>query len=113
MFFFKGISFLLGDRKICYNNMVFNEKMLKNQPGIESITKQYLYQLAYNDFLDDCGLTEVRNCFLMPTVGEKIINKGYVELGMIQLFDLNPIEVRLLPAEKYLTAICVVKKRYV
>lgn len=90
--------FVIFDAK--YYNMVFNEKMLKNQPGIESITKQYLYQLAYNDFLEDCGLTEVRNCFLMPTAGEKIINKGYVELGMMQLFNLNPIEVRLLPAEK-------------
>ena len=90
--------FVIFDAK--YYNMIFDEKMLKNQPGIESITKQYLYQLAYKDFLDDCGFTQVRNCFLLPTAEGDIINKGYVELGMMQFFDLCPIEVRLLPAEK-------------
>jgi len=95
-----GRYFVIFDAK--YYNMILDKKMLKNQPGIESITKQYLYQLAYREFLKDCkfDIENIRNCFLLPTAGETVINKGYVVLGMMHFFGLKQIEVRLLPAEE-------------
>ena len=92
------LFFIIFDAK--YYNMELTPDLLKNQPGIESISKQYLYQLAYQKFIKEAGYTEVRNCFLLPTAEAKVINKGYVELGMMSFFALNQIEVRLLPASE-------------
>ena len=39
----------------------------KGQPGIESITKQYLYQLAFQKFIAEHSFSAIRNCFLMPS----------------------------------------------
>jgi len=39
---------------------------ITGQPGLESVTKQYLYQMAYAEFLQDFGLTQVQNVFLLP-----------------------------------------------
>lgn len=90
--------FMIYDAK--YYNMQFGPGMLNRQPGIESITKQYLYQQAYKDFTDMTGISEVRNCFLLPTCEDEVINKGVVRLGMLEQFGLKPIEVRLLPAKE-------------
>ena len=72
----------------------------KGQPGIESITKQYLYQLAYRKFISDHGFTDVKNCFLMPTECDEFINKGEVSLSMLSNLGLQNIQVRLIPATK-------------
>ena len=94
--------FAIFDAK--YYNMEFNEEenRLSGQPGIESITKQYLYQLAYRDFLREHRVERIGNCFLMPSEGDSIILKGRVTLQMFQLLEtepgLVPIQVCLLPA---------------
>ena len=36
-------------------------------PGIEDITKQFMYQQAYNAFIQECGYGKVCNVFLSPT----------------------------------------------
>lgn len=71
----------------------------KGQPGIESITKQYLYQLAYQKFIKDHNFISVKNCFLMPTEQEEIGDCGEVFMEMFSSFGLQNIKVRLLPAE--------------
>lgn len=43
-------------------------KMVK-QPGVESITKQFLYQSAYQRFVEDHVFDDVVNAFLVPTEG--------------------------------------------
>ncbi len=70
----------------------------ESQPGIESITKQYLYQLAYQDFIKDHGFTDVRNCFLMPTEEDMVVNRGIVSMKMLSNIGLKDIEVRMIPA---------------
>lgn len=99
--------FMIYDAK--YYNMTISPDVLNKQPGIESITKQYLYQLAYQEFIEATGINEVRNCFILPTgetVEDGVIDKGYVELGFLKQLELfkkpwfNRIEVRLLQAEK-------------
>ena len=77
-----------------------SEKGLHGQPGIESITKQYLYQLAYKKFLLDHKISNVENCFLMPTKEDIVIDKGTVSLEMMDRLDLRKIQVRYLPATK-------------
>ena len=72
----------------------------KGQPGIESITKQYLYQLAFLEFIRDHEIDCVKNCFLMPTEQDAINNKGEVILEMLASMGLQNIQVRLIPAEK-------------
>ena len=39
---------------------------MKGQPGVESVTKQFLYQRAYRDFVVDHGFSSVVNAFLVP-----------------------------------------------
>ncbi len=92
-----GSRFLIFDAKY-YVAQLDSGKPLSGQPGIESITKQYLYQLAYRQFVTDHGIQQVVNCFLMPTAQNTVLNKGTVSLPMLDSLGLQKIEVRFLPA---------------
>lgn len=81
-----------------YNLQLEKDKPLRGQPGIESVTKQYLYQMAYVDFLDYHNINYFKNCFLMPSEGDVIIATGYVMMGFLQSMGLEDIQIRLLPA---------------
>lgn len=91
-------QFIIFDAKY-YNIQLEYGKVLRGQPGIESIVKQYLYQLAYQPFVDAHEIKTVRNCFLLPTAGKTVIEKGSVSLKMLHALGLQDIQVRLLPAE--------------
>lgn len=90
--------FIIFDAKY-YNIQLEENKKLRGQPGIESITKQYLYQLAYQQFITEHQIHTIRNCFLMPTSGAEIVIKGTVSLAMLSNLGLQDIQIRLLPAE--------------
>ena len=92
-----GVQFIIFDAKY-YNLTLEKNKALSGQPGIETITKQYLYQRAYQQFIEQHGITEVRNCFLMPTESSVVINKGTASLGILSSLGLQDIQIRLLPA---------------
>lgn len=93
----KDSSFIIIDAK--YYNAVLNEgKTPTNQPGIDSITKQYFYQLAFQDFIQDHEFTTIKNCFIFPTEKDEIILKGEVFMGISSRVGLEPIKVRFLPA---------------
>ncbi|MFX0111885.1 LlaJI family restriction endonuclease [Bacillus pumilus] len=94
----KTHQFIIFDAKY-YNIQLEQEKLLLGQPGIGDITKQYLYQLAYKKFVNDHGIQDVKNCFLMPTERQSIIVKGDVNLEMLDALGLQNIQIRLLPAE--------------
>ena len=81
---------------------------LSGQPGIESITKQYLYQLAYKPFLNVFGIASVCNCFLMPTDALTVEKGGYVRMDMFRSegLALEDIRVRFLPAEAVYELYC-------
>ena len=91
-------QFIIFDAKY-YNIQFEHNKKLRGQPGIESITKQYLYQLAYQPFFEAHKIRSVKNCFLMPTATSEIIEKGAVSLAMLKRLGLEDIQVRLLPAK--------------
>lgn len=90
-------QFIIFDAKY-YTPILEPGKKPKYQPGIESITKQYLYQLAYQPFIVAHKFTDVKNCFLMPTEKEEVQNKGTVVMKMFRDLNLTDIEVRYIPA---------------
>ena len=90
-------QFIIFDAKY-YNIQLEHNKKLRGQPGIESVTKQYLYQLAYREFVESHNIKTVKNCFLFPTAGKRIVHKGFVSLAMMSELKLESIQIYLLPA---------------
>ena len=66
--------FLIFDAKY-YNIQLEKGKSLRNNPGVGDVTKQYLYQLAYRNFIKAHNIAVVKNCFLMPTEKDEIIKR--------------------------------------
>ena len=97
-------QFMIFDAKYYNAKLEFGDTP-KGQPGIESVTKQYLYQMAYKDFIDEHKFSTVKNCFLMPTEKNTVVDKETVSLQMFA--KLERIKVRFLPAamayENYLS----------
>ncbi len=91
-----GEKFVILDAK--YYNLILSAKGVFKQPALESITKQYLYQLAYNNFIQEHGFKTVHNCFLFPTENDHIVVNGFVKMDMFSVMGLSNIEIRLLPA---------------
>lgn len=52
------------------------------QPGVGDVTKQYLYQLTYDDFITKQGYKYVQNMFFCPQE-EAEPDYGYVEMKML------------------------------
>lgn len=93
-------DFIIFDAKY-YSIHLIETEPLRGQPGIGDVTKQYLYQLAYKDFIKANKIDKVRNCFLMPTEEEGedgIIKKGSVRMDMLAALELEDIQVRQLSA---------------
>lgn len=91
-------QFIIFDAKY-YNAQLEPGNAPKGQPGIESVTKQYLYQLAYQKFISDHGFSVVKNCFLMPTENKEIEDHGEASMKMLSSLGLQDIKVRYLPAD--------------
>lgn len=98
--------FLIFDAKY-YNIQLEKGKSLRGNPGVGDVTKQYLYQLAYRDFIKAHNIAVVKNCFLMPTEKNEIIKKGTARMPMLEALGLENIQIRLIPAgmlyDHYLT----------
>lgn len=92
-------NFIIFDAKY-YCIQLDQGKTLRGQPGVGDVTKQYLYQLAYRQFTEDHGITQIRNCFLMPTEDSNIVKKGIAKMEILESLGLQNIQIRLLPAEE-------------
>lgn len=93
----EGEQFIIFDAKY-YTPHLKEAETPKGQPGIESVAKQYLYQLAFKDFISDHEFKKVQNCFLMPTEENRIENRGEVSMRMFSMLGLQDIKVRFLSA---------------
>lgn len=89
--------FVILDAKY-YNIQLEPSITLRGNPGVGDVTKQYLYQLAYKKFLEAHFITHISNCFLMPTEGNNIIDKGRAKMTILSELGLQDIQIRLLPA---------------
>lgn len=104
---FDGVDyFIIFDAKY-YNIQLEKGRSLRGNPGVGDVTKQYLYQLAYREFIKAHNIAVVKNCFLMPTEGNEIVKKGTAKMPMLEALGLENIQIRLIPAtelyENYLT----------
>jgi len=100
-----GMCFGIFDAK--YYNIVLDSNALKNQPGVGDVTKQYLYQLAYNDFIIKHEFKHVKNAFFMPTEDNQSSLVGEAKMDMLQGLSNPPlinISVVKLSAKKVFAA---------
>ena len=81
-----------------YCPQIEKDKPLRGQPGVGDVTKQYLYQLAFAGFIKDHGIAEVKNCFVMPTEGDKVVSLGKAVMDILSNIPLQDIQVRKAPA---------------
>ena len=93
--FYKN-QFIILDAK--YYKLHFDENNLSGQPGLESITKQYLYELAFNEFIKNNEFIGVKNAFLLPKYDGEIENIGIAKLEILSELDLEDIQIIMLPA---------------
>jgi hypothetical protein len=74
------------------------------QPGVGDVTKQYLYQLAFDDFITKQGYRYVQNMFFCPgETADK--NYGWVQMDMLHQIGDKKLEniavVKLCASEMY------------
>lgn len=94
---FDSDTFYILDAK--YYNLKFSEDILDGQPGLGDITKQYLYQLALDEFRTKHSFENVKNALLFPKYDGEIENKGYVEIKILHDLNLENIHVVMLSAK--------------
>ena len=77
---------------------------MTGQPGVGDVTKQYLYQLAYDDFITKQGYKYVQNMFFCPQESAEP-DYGYVEMKMLHNIGDKTLEniavVKLCAEEMY------------
>ena len=91
-------TFIIFDAK--YYKLKFDEDTLEGQPGLGDITKQYLYQLALEDYKKENGFKQVKNTLLFPKYSGDVENKGHVEIEILKNLGLDNIQVVILPADE-------------
>ena len=91
-------SFIIFDAKY-YNIQLEKGKLLRGNPSVGDVTKQYLYQLAYREFIRVHNITVVKNCFIMPTEKDEIVKTGIVKMPMLEALGLENIQIRQIPAK--------------
>ena len=82
--------FAIFDAK--YYNIILDEDSLENHPGVGDVTKQYLYQLAYNDFILKHEFSCVINAFLMPTEEKCSKLIGKVKMDILKGLSKPPLK---------------------
>ena len=80
-----GIDYCFGIFDAKYYCIDFKQTKNGNnvigQPGVGDVTKQYLYQLAYEDFVEKQGYKHIVNMFLCPHE-ELTLDYGFVTMQM-------------------------------
>lgn len=100
--------FVIFDAKY-YLLQLESNRALRGNPGVGDVTKQYLYQLAYKNFIETHTIPVVKNCFLMPTQEDEIIIKGTAKMEMLSALGLEDIQIRLIPAKRLFD--CYLKRK--
>lgn len=102
----KDYCFGIYDAKYyCIDYQVNGDKTkISGQPGVGDVTKQYLYQLAFDDFIVKQGYRYVQNMFFCP--GETADKDfGWVQMDMLHQIGGKQLEniavVRLCASEMY------------
>ncbi len=105
----KDYCFGIYDAKYYVIDFIYQTDIEKwkviGQPGVSDVTKQYLYQLAYNDFIVKQGYKYVQNMFFCPQE-EAEPHYGYVDMKMFNSMSNEDLEkiliVKLCAQEMFL-----------
>ena len=102
----KDYCFGIYDAKYyCIDYQVSGDRAkIAGQPGVGDVTKQYLYQLAFDDFITKQGYRYVQNMFFCPgETGDK--DYGWVQMDMLHQIGDKKLEniavVKLCASEMY------------
>ena len=91
-------TFIIFDAK--YYSMKLTEDILSGNPGVEDVTKQYLYQLAFNEYIRTKKFTSVKNILLFPSEEKEIKQLGKVTIKFLKDLNLEDITLFTLPAQR-------------
>lgn len=87
-----------------YRTFMLDNQCLKNAPGVEEITKQYLYQLVFLDLIDSYKVEKqnikITNSLLFPGDFDTMRNLGSVEIKVMHNIPLENINAVRIPASK-------------
>lgn len=92
----KNNTFMIFDAK--YYQFTIEDNKLNGQPELESITKQYLYELVYKKLIKN--KFKVKNAFLFPKYDGNFEKRGKVVLDIWDDLDLKDIDIIMIPAKK-------------
>lgn len=82
-----------------YTTSFDSDGKIKNVPGVESLAKQIIYELAYRDFAEENGMIISKNSYLMPTEGatDYVLGSGSIELFKNHtLGNINDITIEMI-----------------
>lgn len=102
-------SFIILDAK--YYNIQFNNKGVLGNPGIEDVSKQYFYEMAFLHYFEEQKIEEVYNVLLFPHENNDVLHLGKVKLGFMKNIGLRDISLVKLPDLK-LYSCYIENKRY-
>ncbi|MGX7092567.1 LlaJI family restriction endonuclease [Hutsoniella sourekii] len=84
-------SFEIIDAK--YYTPRFNESgKIIGQPGIGDVSKQFLYQMVYDEFVKEHNISIINNYFVMPTESAEE-NSLFVSMNLFEKIGLREIQV--------------------
>jgi hypothetical protein len=90
--------FIIYDAK--YYLIKLTDDILSGNPGVGDVTKQYLYQLAFNEYIKAKKISLVRNILLFPSEEKEMKQLGKVTIKFLKDLNLEDITLFLVPAHK-------------
>ena len=90
-------SFIIFDAK--YYTIKLTDNILKGNPGVEDVTKQYLYQLAFDKYIKSRSFSTVKNVLLFPSEEEEIKQLGRVTIKFLKELGLEDIMLFAVPTQ--------------
>lgn len=92
-----------------YYNMRLNGNRLEGNPGIEDITKQYLYHSALTKYIADKKINKIINAFLFPTQNDTYV-QGEVALDFMRVYSNINIKLIQINVNEVVNMYCSNKK---
>ncbi|MGN9135221.1 LlaJI family restriction endonuclease [Clostridium sp. HCP1S3_B4] len=92
-----------------YYNLRIENEYLKGNPGVDDITKQYLYHTALKSYIEKNNITKVINAFLLPSELKTYVQGEVVLDFMKQFSDIN-INLIKLNVDEIINMYCGYKK---
>ncbi|WP_346962241.1 LlaJI family restriction endonuclease [Clostridium sp.] len=92
-----------------YYNIRLNGNRLEGNPGIEDITKQYLYHSALTKYIADKKINKIINAFLFPTQNDTYV-QGEVALDFMRVYSNIDIKLIQINVNEVVNMYCSNKK---